>query len=87
MGFTGTLAMEAAQAGIHVTAVCPGGIHTPFWRTMDRFPFPDHIDPERDFLDPDEVAEGVWQVANTSARYAVSEVTMLPIIAEPGRER
>lgn len=86
-GFTGTLALEAAQWGIHVTAVCPGGIHTPFWRTMEVFPFPDHIDPERDFLDAAEVAEGVWQVANTSARYAVPEVIMLPIIAGPGGER
>lgn len=83
-GFTGTLAMEASPWGIHVTAVCPGGIHTPFWRSVETYPFPDHIEPERDFLDPDEVAEGVWQVANTSARYAVPEVTMLPLIPKPG---
>lgn len=83
-GFTGTLAMEAAPWGIHVTAVCPGGINTPFWRSMETFPFPDHIDPERDFLDPDEVAEGVWQLANTSPRYWVPEITMVPMIAEPG---
>ncbi len=83
-GFTGTLAMEAAQWGIHVTAVCPGGIDTPFWRTMDTLPFPDHIQPDRDFLDPAEVAEGIWQIANTSAHYMVPEVVMLPMIPEPG---
>lgn len=83
-GFTGTLAIEAAQSGIHVTAVCPGGINTPFWRTMDTFPFPDHIQPERDFMDPAEVAESIWQIANTSAQYTVPEVVMQPLIPEPG---
>jgi len=83
-GFTGALALEAAELGIHVTALYPGGIDTPFWRTMDTFPFPDHVQPERDFLDPAEVAEGAWQVANTSARYVVSEVVMLPVIPSPG---
>lgn len=84
-GFSGALRLEAARHGVKVTAVCPGGIDTPFWRTMDFHPFPDHVDPERDFLRPEEVAETVVQVVCTSPRYAVPEVVMVPMIPDPPR--
>lgn len=84
-GFTGTLRLEAAPHGVKVTAVCPGGIDTPFWRAMDFHPFPDHLDPERDFMRPEEVAETVVQLVCTSARYAVPEVVMVPMLPEPPR--
>lgn len=86
-GFSGTLQMEASRWGVHVTTICPGGINTPFWRSMDQVPFPDHIDPERDFLSPEEVAERVWETANTSSRHMVPEVIILPMIPEPHGER
>lgn len=79
-GFSGTLQQEAAPYGVHVTTVCPGGIDTPFWRTMDRYPFPDHIDPERDFLNPDDVAERVFELCNTPDRQLVPELVLLPLI-------
>lgn len=84
-GFTGTLRLEAAAHGVKVTAVCPGGIDTPFWRSMDFHPFPDHVDPERDFMRPEEVAETVVQLVCTSSRYAVPEVVMVPMIPAPPR--
>ena len=86
-GFSGTLQMEATRWGVHVTTICPGGINTPFWRTMDRYPFPDHIDPERDFLSPEEVAERVWEAATTSGRHMVPEVVILPLIPDPSSAR
>jgi NADP-dependent 3-hydroxy acid dehydrogenase YdfG len=82
-GFTGTLRLEAAAYNVKVTAVCPGGIDTPFWKAMDYYPFPDHIDPARDFMKPEEVAETVVEIALKSDRYVVPEVVMVPLIG-PG---
>lgn len=83
-GFTGTLRLEAAAYGVRVTTVCPGGIDTPFWKEMDYYPFPDHIDPARDFMRPEEVAESVVEVALKSERYVIPELVMVPLIP-PGR--
>ncbi len=83
-GFTGTLRLEAAAYDVRVTTVCPGGIDTPFWRAMDYYPFPDHVDPSRDFMKPEEVAESVVEVALKSDRYVVPEIVMVPLIG-PGR--
>lgn len=79
-GFTGVLRAEAAAYDVKVTAVCPGGIDTPFWRAMDYYPFPDTVDPTRDFMKPEEVAQSVLEVALKSDRYVVPEITMLPLI-------
>lgn len=79
-GFTGTLRLEAERYGVKVTNVCPGGIHTPFWREMDFYPFPDHIDPERDFMKAEDVAQSVVQILATSAAFAVPELVMVPMI-------
>jgi NADP-dependent 3-hydroxy acid dehydrogenase YdfG len=79
-GFTGTLRLEAAPHNIRVTCVCPGGIDTPFWRAMDYYPFPPGVDPEVDFMRPEEVAESVVELARKSERYAVPEIVMVPLI-------
>jgi NADP-dependent 3-hydroxy acid dehydrogenase YdfG len=79
-GFTGTLRAEAAAYGVRVTTVCPGGIDTPFWKSMEYYPFPDHIDPSRDFMRPEEVAESVLEVALKSDRYVVPEIVMVPLL-------
>jgi NADP-dependent 3-hydroxy acid dehydrogenase YdfG len=79
-GFSGALRLEAAAYDVKVTHVCPGGIDTPFWKAMDYYPFPDHIDPSRDFMRPEEVAESVLEVALKSDRYVVPEIVMLPQI-------
>jgi hypothetical protein len=47
---------------------------------MDTYPFPDTVDPERDFMRPEEVAESVVEVARKSDRYVVPEIVMLPLM-------
>lgn len=79
-GFTGTLAIEARKHGIQVSNICPGGIHTPFWRTQEYLPFPDKYDPERDFMSPDEVAAIVLELACTRDELVVSEVVLQPML-------
>jgi NADP-dependent 3-hydroxy acid dehydrogenase YdfG len=79
-GFSGVLRAEAAAHNVRVTTVCPGGIDTPFWRAMDYYPFPDHIDPSRDFLKPEDVAAAVLDVARTSDKVVVPEIVMVPQI-------
>lgn len=79
-GFTGTLRLEAAAYGVKVSCVCPGGIDTPFWKAMDYYPFPESIDPSRDFMSPDEVAQTVLEIALKSDRYVLPEVVMVPLI-------
>lgn len=79
-GFTGTLRLEAAPFNVKVTCVCPGGIDTPFWKQMDFYPFGDEIDPERDFMKPEEVAESVVECARKSEGYVVPEIVMVPLI-------
>lgn len=83
-GFTGTLRLEAEPHGVKVSCVCPGGIDTPFWKSMDFLPFPPSIDPERDFMKPEEVAGTVVQIALGSGGYVLPEVVMLPLITGRG---
>lgn len=80
VGYTGTLRLEAAAYDVKVTCVCPGGIDTPFWKAMDYYPFPEHIDPSRDFMSADEVAGSVLEVVLKSDRYVIPEITMVPLI-------
>lgn len=80
-GFTGTLRLEAAAYNVKVSCICPGGIDTPFWKEMDFYPFPDGIDPSRDFMSPDEVAQSVVEVALKSDRYVIPELVMVPLIS------
>lgn len=79
-GFTGTLRLEAAKFNVKVSCVCPGGIDTPFWKAMDFYPFPEGIDPGRDFMSAEEVAQTVLEIALKSDRYVVPEVVMVPLI-------
>jgi NADP-dependent 3-hydroxy acid dehydrogenase YdfG len=79
-GFSGVLRAEAAAYNVRVTTVCPGGIDTPFWRAMDYYPFPDHIDPARDFLKPEDVATAVLDVARAGEKVVIPEIVMVPQI-------
>lgn len=83
-GFTGALRLEAEPHGIRVSCVCPGGMNTPFWKAMDFYPFPPQIDPERDFMDPAEVAAAVVQLALGSDAFVVPELVMTPLISQLG---
>ena len=85
-GFSGTLRLEAQKHNVKVTTVCPGGIDTPFWKAMDWFPFPvDLVDPERDFLDPAEVARQVVAIAMLSDRCTIPEVVLVPMLPQLSR--
>lgn len=79
-GFSGTLAMEARAYGVKVSTICPGGINTPFWKEQEFYPFPDHLDPERDFLDPKNVAESVVHMAQLPSNCLAGDMVMLPMI-------
>ncbi|MCB9764621.1 MAG: SDR family oxidoreductase [Alphaproteobacteria bacterium] len=79
-GFTGTLWLEARKHGIKVAAVCPGGVNTPFWTTQEFLPFPDRIDPERDFMNPAEVARTVVELVATTREYVITDVVMQPLL-------
>ena len=82
-GFTGTLRLEAEKFGVKVSCVCPGGIATPFWGEMDFYPFPtDVIDPQRDFMRPEEVARTVVDIARGSDGYVIPEVVMTPLLPQ-----
>jgi len=80
-GFTGVLQQEAAQHGVRVTSVVAGGIDTPFWESRAYVPFPrSAIDPARDFMSADEVAELVVDIARKGERFVVPEVVCLPML-------
>lgn len=78
-GFSGTLALEARAYGVKVSTICPGGINTPFWKEQEFYPFPDHLDPERDFLDPNEVAGSVVHMASLPQNCLAGDMVMLPM--------
>ncbi len=84
-GYTGVLRLEAAAWDVKVSCVMPGGIDTPFWKGMEVLPFGEELDPARDFMAPEEVAETVVALARTSARYVVPEVVMVPLVPRPPR--
>lgn len=81
-GLTGVLHHEAAAHGVRVTSLVAGGIATPFWRDRAYVPFdPARVDPERDFMTADEVAQVVVDVASRSDRFVMPEVMCLPLMA------
>jgi len=81
-GFTGVLQLEAAPWNVRVTSIVAGGINTPFWDGRAYTPFSrEHIDPARDFMSADEIAQIVVDVARKSERMVVPEVVCLPLLA------
>jgi NADP-dependent 3-hydroxy acid dehydrogenase YdfG len=79
-GFSGVLRLEAQKHGIRVSCVCPGGIDTPFWKSQEFLPFPENIDPERDFLRPEHVAQAVLNLALGPDNVVVPELVVLPML-------
>ena len=78
-GFSGTLALEVRHYNVRVTTLCPGGIDTPFWREQDFHPYPDHIDPQRDFLKPEDVAQTVLFAAQSPESCQLADMMILPM--------
>jgi 3-oxoacyl-[acyl-carrier protein] reductase len=81
-GFTGVLQLEAAPWNVRVTSIVAGGINTPFWDGRAYTPFSrGQIDPKRDFMSADEIAQIVVDVALKSERMVVPEVVCLPLLS------
>ena len=68
MGITKSLAAEAREYGIRVSAVLPGGVNT----DMVRDSRPD-LDPD-ELLQPDDVAQAVRYLLSLSSRAAVDQI-------------
>jgi len=79
-GYSGVLFREARKHGVRVCNVCPGGIDTPFWKTQEFLPFPDHFDPERDFLSPETIAAAVVDLVCQPAATCTSELVIQPVL-------
>ena len=81
-GLTKTAALEYAQSGIRVNAVCPGVIRTPM---IDRFTGKDKeiekqfesMEPIGRLGNPEEVAEAVCWLSSESASFVTG--TILPV--------
>jgi len=75
IGFTKALALEVAEHGITVNAVCPGIIRTPL---LDNFP-PEHIEravasvPAGRIGEPEDIAHAVSFLASPGASYVTGE--------------
>ena len=74
LGLTKVLALELREAGVHVSAVCPGGVDTELVRgRLDR----------PDWLQPEDVAEVVAFLLKLPARAAVDEVIVRRFTSTP----
>ncbi len=74
LGLTKVLAMELRDQGVHVSAICPGGVDTELVRG--------HLD-RPDWLQPEDIAETVAFLLRLPPRAAVDEVVMRRFTAEP----
>jgi NADP-dependent 3-hydroxy acid dehydrogenase YdfG len=80
-GLTGVLQLEAAKWNVRVTSIVAGGIDTPFWNDRAFVPFErGRIHPPRDFMNADEIARIVVDVAKRSDRIVMPEVVCLPLL-------
>lgn len=70
-GLTEALSKELFRDGIKVSAVCPGGVLTPFLGIP-----PEEKNP--DFLDPEEVAKVILSVVTTPGKALIQKVIVIP---------
>jgi NAD(P)-dependent dehydrogenase (short-subunit alcohol dehydrogenase family) len=74
LGLTKVLALELRDQGVHVSALCPGGVDTELVRG--------HLD-RPDWLQPEDVADAVAFLLKLPPRAAVDEIVMRRFTAEP----
>lgn len=73
MGFTKSLMLELRQYNIRVSAVCPGSVATDL--IINSKMKPNNIDK---ILQPEDVADVIWQMLQLPARACVSEIEIRP---------
>jgi len=74
LGLTKVLALELREAGVHVSAICPGGVDTELVRgKLDR----------PDWLEPEDIAEVVAFLLKLPPRAAVDEVIIRRFTSTP----
>lgn len=74
LGLTKVLALELRYQGVHVSALCPGGVDTELVRG--------HLD-RPDWLQAEDVAEAVAYLLKLPPRAAVDEIVMRRFTADP----
>ena len=72
LAFTKVLAEEVRSENIHVTAVSPGSVDTPFWKGIDGHPDLNLM------LKPEHVAETILFVATQPAGIVTDEIVVTP---------
>ncbi|UII24160.1 SDR family oxidoreductase [Fulvivirga ligni] len=74
LGMTKVLREEMKEFGVRVTAVMPGATLTASWEGTDL--------PESRFMDPDDVADAVWNAYEMSDRTVIEEILMRPQLGD-----
>jgi len=70
-GFSEALSKELWKDGIRVSTICPGGVLTPFMGSAPE-------EKNREFLEPEEVAEVVAGVVTAPGKALVTQVVVVP---------
>ncbi len=72
VGFSDVIGQEVKEFGVHVCAICPGGIDTPLWNASNPYP-----GVEEDLIDPEELTELVGFVLDKPTLY--KKLIMFPM--------
>ncbi len=72
VGFSDVIGQEVKEFGVHVCAICPGGIDTPLWNESN--PYPGITE---DLIDPEELADLVGFVLDKPTLY--KKLIMFPM--------
>ncbi len=71
LGFTDNLREELREAGIKVTAICPGAVWSPSWEGSG-------VPPER-IMEANDIADTIWSAYNLSPRAVTETIVLRPV--------
>ena len=72
VGFSDVIGQEVKEFGVHVSAICPGGIDTPLWNESNPYP-----GVSEDLIDPEELTELIRFVLDKPTLY--KKMIMFPM--------
>ncbi len=72
VGFSDVIGQEVKEFGVHVCAICPGGIDTPLWNESNPYP-----GINEDLIDPEELTELIGFVLDKPTLY--KKLIMFPM--------